>query len=319
MPLTPFYFTDDLDWGVIRGVSPGVIYFFMQYWIALPFGIAIVFFPLLLLGLWRAARLWPWPVFVTIVVPFVGFSIYWPFREGMLRENLHVWVLALIAVAALQQREAGFAWLRSAPVRVAFSLRAVEVLAVAVVPTVVTNHLVINPEFESTDSLALIAVVGFSGALAALVWRPPRPLAVVARVSVPRWMPFVAAGAISLAASAFILFWNRGTTFLLDDWAYLVQRADLTEVSLFASQNGNWTTTNVLIYRALAELFGIGSYLPWRLVSVAIHLGCCALVYVLARRRIGEWWTSCPSRSFWSPAVGRRCSGRFRSASSSRS
>ena len=48
------------------------------------------------------------------------------------------------------------------------------------------------------------------------------------------------------------------------------------------------------MYRVLAELFGIGSYLPWRLTALAIHLGCCALVYVLARRRLGPWWALVP-------------------------
>ena len=97
--------------------------------------------------------------------------------------------------------------------------------------------------------------------------------------------------ALGVAASALILFANRDTTFLLDDWAYLVQRSgNLTEASLFGSQNGNWTTTVVLAYRGLADVFGIGSYLPWRIALLATHLGSCALVYILARRRVGPWW-----------------------------
>ena len=132
VPLTAFLMTDDLDWGVVRGETDGVIYFFMQYWVGLPFGIAIVFFPLLLVALWRAARRWPWPFLVAVVLPLAGFAVYWPFREGMLRENLHAWVLALIAVVALQQRATGFGWLRSAPVRAILCLRAAEVVAMAV-------------------------------------------------------------------------------------------------------------------------------------------------------------------------------------------
>ena len=97
--------------------------------------------------------------------------------------------------------------------------------------------------------------------------------------------------ALGAAASALILYANRGTTFLLDDWAYLVQRSgSLTEASLFGSQNGNWTTTVVLAYRGLADLFGLGSYLPWRIALLATHLGSCALLYILARRRVGPWW-----------------------------
>jgi hypothetical protein len=187
VPLTPFFLTDDLDTNVVRDTSPKVIYFFFQYWIALPFGIGIVFFPLLLVGIWKAARRWTWAVFVTIVVPLLAFGIYWPFREGLLRENLQAWVLALIAVIALEQRQEGFAWLRSRLIRAVLALRAMEVLAVAVVPVFATSHLayascpqldcIIHPQFEATDALALIAMFAFSGALAAFAWfeRPPPP------------------------------------------------------------------------------------------------------------------------------------------------
>ena len=114
-------------------------------------------------------------------------------------------------------------------------------------------------------------------------------LGALARAS--RWLPWLLAVAFGVAASAVILSANRGTTFLLDDWAYLVQRSgNLTEASLFGSQNGNWTTTVVLAYRGLADVFGIGSYVPWRIALLATHLGSCALVYILARRRVGPWW-----------------------------
>jgi hypothetical protein len=185
VPLTPFLLADDLDTNVVRGSSPKAIYFFFQYWIALPFGVGIVFFPLLLVGVWKAARRWKWAVFITVVVPLLAFAVYWPFREGLLRENLHAWVFALIAVVALEQRREGFAWLRSRLIRAVLVLRAVEVLAVAVVPALATSHLsyascprldcVIHPQFVATDSLALIAIFAFSGALAAFAWfeRPP--------------------------------------------------------------------------------------------------------------------------------------------------
>jgi hypothetical protein len=80
---------------------------------------------------------------------------------------------------------------------------------------------------------------------------------------VQRWAPTIGAVSIALAGPAFILFVNRGTTFLLDDWAYLVQRSsDLTAASLFGTQNGTWTTTTVLAYAGPGEVFGLGSYVP---------------------------------------------------------
>ncbi len=181
VPLAPYYLTDDLDFGIVRGVSPNVIYFYMQYWVGLPFGIGIVFFPLLLVSLWRAIRQWPWPVAITVIVPLVMFAIYWPFREGMLRESLQAWVLGLIAVVALQQRQAGFPWERSTVIRSLLALRALEVLSIAVVPTWATDHIVLFPLYQATDLLALTVMAVCTGTLAVLVWRERPPLPASAR------------------------------------------------------------------------------------------------------------------------------------------
>lgn len=156
---------------VIGGTSPEVVHFFFQYWDGLPFGAAIVFFPLLLLSLWRAARRWPWPVFATVVVPFLLFAVYWGASStGMLREGLQAWVLTLFALVGCQQATARFNWLRSTPLRVLLTLRAVEVLAVAVAPTIVTGHALVSHTFKFTDAVALAAIVGFCACLGALVW-----------------------------------------------------------------------------------------------------------------------------------------------------
>jgi hypothetical protein len=170
--LLPLAHGDHPSINVFGGTSPAVVHFFFQYWNTLPFGIAIVFFPLLLASLWRAGRLWPWPVFATVVVPFLAFTVYWgSYETGMLPEGLQTWVLTLVAVVAIQQGQAGFPWLRSTPVRVLLSLRAVEVVAMALVPPLATRTLLVSERFELVDTFALLAVVGFGVALIALVWR----------------------------------------------------------------------------------------------------------------------------------------------------
>jgi len=179
-PLFLFLFhSDDPHINAFGGTSPPVIHFFFQYWTGLPFGAGIVFFPLLLLGLWRAARRWPWPFFLAVLLPFGVFAIYWGnFTTGLLREGLQTWVLTLLAVWAVEQRAEGFAWLRSAPVRGLLAFRSAEVLAVAVVPTLATTSRVLNPDYALTDVLALLASVTFCVALAALVWRSAAALGV---------------------------------------------------------------------------------------------------------------------------------------------
>jgi hypothetical protein len=154
------------------GTSPPLIHIFFQYWNTLPFGVGIVFFPLLLVSLWRAWQRWRWPVFVAVVVPFLTFLVYWgSYSTGMLPEGLQTWVLTLLVVVAVQQGLCGFPWLRSVPIRAILSLRALEMLAVAVVPTLATRHELISSQYPLTDLAALLGVVFFSGCLGVAVWR----------------------------------------------------------------------------------------------------------------------------------------------------
>jgi hypothetical protein len=164
---------------VLFGISPGVVHFFFQYWTGVPFGFGIFFFPLLLWSLWKALRRWPWPVTAAILLPFLAFTVYWGASiTGDLREGLQSWVLALVAVVALQQWASGFPWFRSVPARIVMTLRAVEVLAVTVGATLGTHGF--NPlrvHFALNDLAAVVVIVALSLALVAVVWVETQPLA----------------------------------------------------------------------------------------------------------------------------------------------
>jgi hypothetical protein len=140
--------------------------------VALPFGVGILFFALLLVSLWRAVRLWRWPVVLAVVVPFVTFAVYWgDATTGMLREGLQPWILVLLAVVAVQQGRERFPWLRSAPIRALLALRALEVVLLATVPALATRGRLLDPDFRLTDAVAVLTMVVLSVALAMLVWR----------------------------------------------------------------------------------------------------------------------------------------------------
>jgi len=162
---------DNPSINLFGGSSPPVVHVFFQYWNTLPFGVGIVFFPLLLLSLWRAWRRWKWAVTVAVVVPFLTFAVYWgSYTTGLLPEGLQAWVLTLLAVVAIQQHRAGFPWLRSTPIRAILSLRALEVLAAATVPTLATRSQLVTRQYDLVDSAALVGMVGFCALLAALIW-----------------------------------------------------------------------------------------------------------------------------------------------------
>lgn len=168
----PLFHGHDISINALGTISPGVVHFFFQYWTGVPFGFAIVFFPMLLASLWRAGRRWPWPVFAVVVVPAVAFAIYWGASlSGMLREGMQSWVFAVLAVVAMQQAAAGFPWLRSRAAKMVLSLRGVEVLALAVGATIGTRNLaVISDRFALVDAVAWATILACSLAIVAVIW-----------------------------------------------------------------------------------------------------------------------------------------------------
>jgi hypothetical protein len=157
------------------GHSPAVVHFFFQYWTGLPFGLGVLFFPLLLIGLWQAMRRWPWAITAVVIVPFVIFAVYWGASStGMLREGLQAWVLTLLIVVAVEQCLGRFSWLRHASLRGLLALRSVEILLVAMLPTIVTRHRVYQQQFRLTDLVAVGAIFLSCGFLGWLVLRGSR-------------------------------------------------------------------------------------------------------------------------------------------------
>lgn len=173
----PIFHSDSVSINELFGHSPTVVHFFFQPWTGVPFGLGILFFPLLLLSLWRAARRWPWPVLATVLFPLLFFVVYWGASiTGVLREGMQAWVFVLIAVVATQQAAAGFPWLRSLPIRAILALRGIEVLAVAVGATLGTRGFdPLSAPFTLSDAVAFLLILIFSGLLIAAVWRGTEP------------------------------------------------------------------------------------------------------------------------------------------------
>ncbi len=174
--LLPLGSADSQSINVVGGTSPGVVHFFFQYWNTVPFGFAIVFLPMLLVGLWRALRRWPWATTATVLIPFFLFVVYWgSSTAGLMREGLQTWALTVVIVLACEQAASGFGWLRSTPARLVLMLRAVEVFAVAAVPTLATRHEVVASLYPVTDTVAFVAMTALSAMLGVLVWKLKPP------------------------------------------------------------------------------------------------------------------------------------------------
>lgn len=179
--VVPFYLPIFQDHNVsintLFGVSPGVAHFFFQYWTGVPFGFAILFFPVMLVSLWRFAKRWTWPFLAAIVIPFVLFWLYWGNgSSGFPREGMQAWILAVIAVLAIEQAASRFSWLRSRAIRGILVLRAFEVFAYAVGATLGTRGP--NPLSDSyrlNDAVACAAIVLFTALMMYAIWRETAP------------------------------------------------------------------------------------------------------------------------------------------------
>ena len=177
----PIFQDHNISINTLFGTSPGVSHFFFQYWTGVPFGFAILFFPILLVSLWRFAKRCPWPFFAVVVVPFVLFWIYWGSgSSGFLREGMQAWVLAVVAVVAIEQAADRFSWMRSRAIRAILVLRGFEIFALAVGATLGTRGP--NPisegegySYELNDAAAFAAIVFFSALMMFAIWRETRP------------------------------------------------------------------------------------------------------------------------------------------------
>ena len=96
----------------------------------------------------------------------------------------------------------------------------------------------------------------------------------------------VALGCVLLAGGVLLLRWASSTWFTGDDWGLL------TTDSLFSAHNDHWSTVVIAIHRVLYTLFGLGTYLPFQVVAVAVHLSVVALLFIVMRRAEVQGWVA---------------------------
>jgi hypothetical protein len=96
--------------------------------------------------------------------------------------------------------------------------------------------------------------------------------------------------ALAMAASAiYMVVLGSKLSFLLDDWTYIVGRRGFSLDVFMEPANEHFVAGPVVVWKLLLETFGIGSTVPYRIVSTAMFLLGAWFMFVLIRRRIGEW------------------------------
>jgi hypothetical protein len=91
------------------------------------------------------------------------------------------------------------------------------------------------------------------------------------------------------ASACLLLYLGSKLTFLLDDWEFLIYRRDFSADAILHPHGEHIVALPVLIYKALLATVGMGSALPYRVVSTALFLLSAALLFVFLRRRVGDW------------------------------
>lgn len=91
------------------------------------------------------------------------------------------------------------------------------------------------------------------------------------------------------ASACLLLYLGSKLTFLLDDWEFLLYRRDFSADAILDPHGEHIVALPVLIYKGLLATVGMGSALPYRVVSTALFLLSAALLFAFLRRRVGDW------------------------------
>jgi hypothetical protein len=102
-------------------------------------------------------------------------------------------------------------------------------------------------------------------------------------------------GAMMLTAGGWMLYLTRGTTFHYDEWSVVLHRPGHSLEAFFRPHSEHIAALPVVIFKGLFELVGLGTYWPYQLLPITLHLVCALLIFLFARRRMGEWWALIPA------------------------
>jgi len=96
-------------------------------------------------------------------------------------------------------------------------------------------------------------------------------------------------------AAAFQLWVTRGLTFYADEYILISQHLGFTVDDLVGPMNGSLNLVPILIYQVLIAVFGLDTYLPFRLLLVGFTLLCPLLLFLYLRLRVTPWLAFAPA------------------------
>jgi hypothetical protein len=96
--------------------------------------------------------------------------------------------------------------------------------------------------------------------------------------------------AAAMAASGVLLVvLGSRLSFFLDDWVFILYKRDFSLDAFLGPDNEHLVAGPVAVWKLMLATFGLGSALPYRVVSTAMLLLGAWFLFVWIRRRIGGW------------------------------
>lgn len=101
--------------------------------------------------------------------------------------------------------------------------------------------------------------------------------------------PWIALAVVGAGTAVFLFHETRGITVWFDEWIWVLRRRGDSLATFLDTHNGHLSLIPVAIYKLLYATAGLRTYAPYRIVLIAGQLTCCGLLFVYARRRVGDF------------------------------
>jgi hypothetical protein len=92
-----------------------------------------------------------------------------------------------------------------------------------------------------------------------------------------------------LAAGTLWVVLGSQLTFFLDDWVFILYKRGFTADTFFLPDNEHLVAGPVAVWQLMLNTVGMGSVIPFRIVSTAMLLLGAFFFFVWVRRRLGDW------------------------------
>jgi hypothetical protein len=107
--------------------------------------------------------------------------------------------------------------------------------------------------------------------------------------------PLAVLAALLLLSGSVIMYAGRHLTFFYDEWDLILGRRGGGLGTYLDPLKGHLALFQIVVYKLLFAIVGLRHYAPYLAVTVALHLLCGVLLYMLARRRLGPWLGLAPT------------------------